>query len=147
MTGVADLRQVWPDAAGVAANWNALPATANYPAIAVVDSGGHLITLERPTGTVPATPPIATGKAKTAAIITLKTLIVNAPGDLREALEPLTDRKLIDRCARLLPGGVIADTTASTKHALRALATRWLVLSTEIEAHDGALDAITKVAV
>jgi serine protease AprX len=31
--------EVWPDAAGVAANWNALPAAANYPAIAVVDSG------------------------------------------------------------------------------------------------------------
>jgi transposase len=85
-------------------------------------------------------------KAKTAAIITLKTLIVNAPGELREALEPLTDRKLIDRCARLLPGGTIADTTASTKHALRALATRWLALSTEIEAHDGVLDTITRGA-
>jgi transposase len=86
-------------------------------------------------------------KAKTAAIITLKTLIVNAPGELREALEPLTDRKLIDRCARLLPGGVIADTTASTKHALRALATRWLALATEIAAHDVVLDAITQAAV
>jgi transposase len=85
-------------------------------------------------------------KARSAAIITLKTLIVNAPGELREALEPLTDRKLIDRCARLLPGGVIADTTASTKHALRALATRWLTLSAEIEAHDGVLDTITQSA-
>lgn len=86
-------------------------------------------------------------KAKTAAIITLKTLIVNAPSELREALEPLTDRKLIDRCARLLPGGVIVDTTASTKHALRALAARWLALSTEIDTHDGVLDAITQAAV
>lgn len=33
-------------------------------------------------------------KARSAAIITLKTLLVNAPADLREALEPLTDRKL-----------------------------------------------------
>jgi transposase len=86
-------------------------------------------------------------KAKSAAIITLKTLIVNAPGELREVLEPLTDRKLIDRCARLLPGGVISDTTASTKHALRALATRWLGLATEIEAHDAVLDTITQAAV
>jgi transposase len=84
-------------------------------------------------------------KAKSAAIITLKTLIVNAPSELREALEPLTDRKLIDRCARLLPG-TIDDTTASTKHALRALATRWLALAAEIEAHDDALDAITSAA-
>jgi transposase len=86
-------------------------------------------------------------KARTAAIITLKTLIVNAPSDLREVLEPLTDRKLIDRFARLLPGAVIADRTASTKHALRALAARWLAVSTEIDAHDGVLDTITQTAV
>lgn len=84
-------------------------------------------------------------KARSVAIITLKTLIVNAPGELREALESLTDRKLIDRCSRLLPG-TIADTTASTKHALRALATRWLALSTEIEVHNGVLDSITLAA-
>ena len=84
-------------------------------------------------------------KARSAAIITLKTLIVNAPGELREALEPLTDRKLIDRCAHLLPGA-IDDTTASTKHAVRALAARWLALSTEIATHDEALDAITQAA-
>jgi len=84
-------------------------------------------------------------KARSTAIITLKALIVNAPGEIREALEPLTDRKLIDRCARLLPGA-IDDTTASTKHAVRALATRWLALSTEIASHDEALDAITQTA-
>lgn len=84
-------------------------------------------------------------KARSAAIITLKTLIVNAPGELREALEPLTDRKLIDRCAALEPGEII-DPTASVKHALRALATRWLMLSAEISDHDEALDTITLAA-
>jgi transposase len=84
-------------------------------------------------------------KARSAAVITLKTLIVNAPGELREALEPLTDRKLIDRCAGLIPG-VIISPAASAKHALRALATRWLALATEIGTHDEALDAITSVA-
>jgi transposase len=73
-------------------------------------------------------------KARSAAIIALKTLLVNAPSELRESLEPLTHRKLIDRCARLLPG-VIDDTTASTKHVLRALATRWLSLASEINTH------------
>ena len=84
-------------------------------------------------------------KARSAAIITLKTLIVNAPADLREALEPLTDRKLIERCARLLPGA-ITDTTASTKHALRAIAARWRNLAAEIGTHDEVLDAITASA-
>ncbi len=84
-------------------------------------------------------------KARRSAIITLKTLIVNAPGELRETLEPLTDRKLIDGCAALEPGDLI-DPTASVKHALRALATRWLMLSEEIGAHDAVLDRITTTA-
>jgi transposase len=81
-------------------------------------------------------------KARSSAIITLKTLIVNAPDELREELEPLTDRKLIERCAELEPG-VIINPTESIKHALRALATRWLMLCTEIDTHDEALDTIT----
>jgi transposase len=85
-------------------------------------------------------------KARSSAIITLKTLIVNAPGELREVLEPLTDRKLIDRCATLIAGELI-DPTASVKHSLRALATRWLALSDEIGSHDAALDGITMTAV
>ena len=84
-------------------------------------------------------------KARSAAIITLKTLIVNAPSALREDLDPLTDRKLIDRCHRLKPGEVV-DTIASTKHALRAIAARWIALTDEIDAHDVALDAITLAA-
>ena len=64
------------------------------------------------------------------------------PVTCRESLQPLADRKVIDRCARLLPG-VIDDTTASTKHALRALATRWLSLATELDTHDEGLDAFT----
>ncbi len=84
-------------------------------------------------------------KARSAAIITLKTLIVNAPGELREVLEPLTDRKLIDRCAALESGDLVGP-SESVKHALRALASRWLMLSIEIESHDEALDTITLAA-
>jgi transposase len=84
-------------------------------------------------------------KARSAAIITLKTLIVNAPDVLRESLEPLTDKKLINQCAVLVPGEIL-DPTASTKHSLRALAARWLTLATEIRAHDEVLDAITQAA-
>lgn len=42
--------------------------------------------------------------------------------------------------------GAMCDTTASTKHALRSLATRWLSLSAEIDGHDEALDTITQTA-
>jgi transposase len=84
-------------------------------------------------------------KARSSAIITLKTLLVTAPGELREVLEPLSDRKLIDRCADLAPG-VISDPTAATKHSLRALATRWLALSAEIDSHDEVLETVTLAA-
>lgn len=84
-------------------------------------------------------------KARSSAIITLKTLIVNAPAELREILEPLTDRKLIDACATLAHVELI-NTTASVMHALRAIARRWLSLSDEITLHDDALDTITMLA-
>ena len=84
-------------------------------------------------------------KARSSAIITLKTLIVNAPAELREALEPLTDRKLIECCAELASGDLV-DPTASVKHSLRSLATRWLTLAAEISIHDKALDSITRIA-
>ena len=42
-------------------------------------------------------------KARSAALITLKSLIVNASDALRESLDPLTDKKLIDRCAAFDP--------------------------------------------
>ena len=84
--------------------------------------------------------------AKSAAIIALKTILVNAPSELREVLDPLSDRTLLVRCTRLIPGAM-ADVTAAVKHAIRALATRWRVLAEEIDAHDAALDLLTAVAV
>jgi transposase len=81
-------------------------------------------------------------KARTSAIITLKQIVVNATPELREHLEPLADKALIDRCAGLRPGP-IGDTTASAKHTLRALARRWLTLNTEIGEHDRILDQLT----
>ena len=85
-------------------------------------------------------------KARTAAMVTIKTLLVNAPTRVREALEPLTNQKLIDRCAALRPGDIL-DPTASVKHALRALARRWRTLAAEIDEHDKLLDIITRAAV
>jgi hypothetical protein len=70
---------------------------------------------------------------------------VNAPADVRETLEPLTDRKLIDHCAALRPTE-LRTPSDSIQHALCALASRWLALATEIAGHDTALDAITQAA-
>jgi transposase len=43
-------------------------------------------------------------KAKTSTIISLKALIVTAPAELREQLNGLSDKALIDKCAGLRQG-------------------------------------------
>lgn len=85
-------------------------------------------------------------KARASAVIALKQLLVNAPPALREALEPLTDAPLLERCAHLVPGE-LRTPAASVRHALRALARRCRLLSEEIATHDAALDALTAEAV
>jgi transposase len=84
-------------------------------------------------------------KARTAAIISLKQVIVNAPPELREELQPLTKMALINRCAGLRPGP-ITTITASSKHTLRAIARRWQQLNTEIVEHEKVLTGLTTKA-
>jgi len=81
-------------------------------------------------------------KARAATMISLKHLIITAPADLREQLQPLTKMALIRRCAALRPGDV-SDPLAATKYALRAMARRWLSLSEEITGHESHLDRLT----
>lgn len=81
-------------------------------------------------------------KARTAAIVTLKALLVTTPAELREQLEGMTDKVLIDRCASLRPGA-ISTPTGSAKHSLRTLARRYQALDAEITSHDAILDELT----
>ncbi len=85
-------------------------------------------------------------KARTSAIITLKQIVVNAPAELREQLQPLRDRALLSRCASFRRTGSVDTTTASAKHTLRVLARRWLALDEEIAEHDELLEELTKQA-
>ena len=81
-------------------------------------------------------------KARTAAMNTLKQIIMQAPPVLREALHDLTDHGLLTRCAGLRPGPI--DTPiASAKHTLRSLARRWMALAEEIALHDQHLARLT----
>jgi transposase len=83
-------------------------------------------------------------KSRTQAMVTLKTLLVNAPQPLREQFIAVTGRMtLIRGLAALRPGPQIS-TTASAKTALRALARRWLSLDGEIREHDAALDDLVR---
>lgn len=81
-------------------------------------------------------------KARTSAMVSLKTVLVNAPAELRERLEPLPKMKLIHACAALRPGNVIT-VEAATKHTLRAIARRWETLNREVKEHDQLLAEIT----
>ena len=84
-------------------------------------------------------------KGRTSAIITLKALIVNTPAKLRESLDGLTNRALINRCARFRVSAMNSP-TAAAKHSLRALARRWRHLDTEVRSHDAVLDDLTAQA-
>jgi transposase len=85
-------------------------------------------------------------KAHTSAIITLKAVLVTAPAELREELEPLSDFKLITACAKLTCNGPISDPAQAIRHTLRSLAERWMDLHEEIKAHSAHLKAITRAA-
>lgn len=80
-------------------------------------------------------------KARTQAANQLHNLVVNAPSELRERLEPLDLADLVAKCARFKACGV--DTAfATTKTTLRLLSRRWQALSAEIDALDHDIDAL-----
>ncbi len=82
-------------------------------------------------------------KARTQAMVTLKTLVITAPPELREELDGLPKMALIERCAGLRPGRMTSP-LAATKHALRELARRWRRLQVEIREHERHLAALTE---
>jgi transposase len=82
-------------------------------------------------------------KGRTSAIITLKTIIVNAPPEMRDQLDHLSDKTLIEKCAGYRPGH-ITEAVSSTKHTLRSLAKRWQFLDAEVKEHDVILNELTQ---
>ena len=85
-------------------------------------------------------------KSHTSAIITLKAVLVTAPQELREELEPLSDFRLVNACASLDTVGDIGDPAVAVRHTLKSLARRWLDLHEEIKVHAKHLKALTRAA-
>ncbi|MDO9712683.1 IS110 family RNA-guided transposase [Paracraurococcus lichenis] len=81
-------------------------------------------------------------KAKTQAMLTLKSIIVSAPAELREQLESISGEMTLARQLAALRPGRITSPTASAKAALKAIARRWLALKAEIGNHDRELDVL-----
>ena len=80
-------------------------------------------------------------KARTVAMQTLKAILITAPDDLRETLQPLSDTALLRRCAAMRPGE-LTSVTAAAKHSLKAIAQRWISLNEEITTHERLLGAL-----
>lgn len=85
-------------------------------------------------------------KARTAAINQIKGLLITAPAALREQLAGHGTATLITTLARLRPGTDLADPTAATKKALRALARRYQVLDTEAADHEADIATLVRTA-
>lgn len=83
-------------------------------------------------------------KARTQAMVTLKTLLVNAPQALREKFIGITGRMTLVRAVAALRPGCTTSPVASAKMALRALARRWLMLDAEIREHETVLESLVR---
>ncbi|WOC16192.1 IS110 family transposase [Pseudochrobactrum sp. MP213Fo] len=81
-------------------------------------------------------------KSRSQAMVTLKTLIINAPADLRSALDQIRGKVALIRHIAAFKLGDISTPLASAKAAMRALARRWLWLHEEITAHDRELERL-----
>jgi transposase len=84
-------------------------------------------------------------KARSQAIITLKTIIVTAPPELRERLQPLHDRELVEECRGLCYESMTGPVDAAC-YALQALADRYHTLDREASLHDRVLATLTERA-
>lgn len=82
-------------------------------------------------------------KARSQAMTTLKSVLVTAPAELREHLEPLTDVRLIEAC-RQLSSEAISGPTDAACYTLRALAQRYHDLDTEARLHERVLQTLTQ---
>jgi transposase len=84
-------------------------------------------------------------KARTQAGQQIRSLLITAPAELNRELAGLRLNDQIARCLRLRPG-TGRSSPASTRRALRSLATRWQTLDRETRELEREIDALTKTA-
>lgn len=83
-------------------------------------------------------------ETRTQAIVTLKTMLVNAPQALRERFIGMTGKMTLIRAIAALRPGTLVTATASAKQALRVLANRWQMLDAEIKEHEAVLEQLVR---
>jgi transposase len=84
-------------------------------------------------------------KCRPQAMLTLKTLIINAPAILRDVLDRVSDKVVLIRHMAALRPSAIISTIASAKAAMSALAKRWLMINNEIKSHDKELEKLIAI--
>lgn len=82
-------------------------------------------------------------KARSAAMTTMKAMLVHADEDLRRSCERLGHKALSAKLSRLRPGEAVDPDTAA-RVALRSLAHRWLDLDTEATALQTRIEALVQ---
>ncbi|MGV9860958.1 IS110 family transposase [Gordonia sp. NPDC003425] len=86
-------------------------------------------------------------KARTAAINSLRSMVVTAPESLRAQLRGLSSAQLVAACSRFRPETTnLADPVQAAKHALRSIAMRVQHLNIETRTLRKQLDELTRAA-
>ncbi|MCX2933886.1 transposase [Mycobacterium sp. CVI_P3] len=86
-------------------------------------------------------------KARTAALNTLRSMVITAPESLPTQLRPLSKAQLVTACARLRPDlANLAEPVQAAKHALRSIALRVQHLDIETRSLRKQLDELTQAA-
>lgn len=85
-------------------------------------------------------------KARTQAANQLQALVVTAPPELRERLEPSSTTELVDTAAGFRPTDTPEGVHAATRYAMRELARRIRHLEEQIDRLDGQLDRLVAAA-
>lgn len=84
-------------------------------------------------------------KARTQAVIQIKSILVSAPDALRDELRPLKAKQLVERCANARPSAG-RDPLTVTRRVLRSVARRHRMLDAEIAALEAELDELVALA-
>jgi transposase len=82
-------------------------------------------------------------RIQTQTMVTLKSVLVTAPDELRQELEPLSDFKLVTACASLEGTFDRGDSRSAVRHLLQVLGRRWLQLHDEVKRHSKVLKKLT----
>jgi transposase len=84
-------------------------------------------------------------KARTQAVLQIRTLLISAPDELRDSLITLKTKKAAERCAGLRPGAD-RDPLNTTKRVLRMLGRRYRALDDEVRELQAELDELIALA-